>query len=86
MNRTEKDNIRRLKYTIAAIFVMLLLMPYTNQMAVTEGSAWWTHFTYMLAHGNFIHIGVNAWALLMMHKMLMAYRVAVAYAVSVAIS
>lgn len=85
-NRIEKQYIRRLKCTICAIFVMLLLMPYNEQMAVTEGSAWWTHFTYMFAHGNFIHIGVNAWALLMMHRILMAYRVAVAWAASVVIS
>jgi len=86
MDKTEKDNIRRLKYTICAIFVMLLLMPYKEQMAVTEGSVWWTHLTYMFAHGNLIHIGINAWALLMLHKILMAYRVAVAWVVSVLIS
>lgn len=84
--QTRRNDIRRLKATVIAIFVMLLLLPYNGRMAVSEHSAWWTHWVYMLAHGNILHLAVNAWVLLMMHKAMKAYRVVTAWIVSVAIS
>lgn len=86
MQIEEKNDIHRLRATLVAVMAMLLLLPFKDRMAVTEDSAWWTHLTYMFAHGNIIHLAVNAWALLMMHRVLKAYRVIVAWLAAVGVS
>ena len=85
MQKKTRD-IQQLKTTAIALVLMLLLLPFKGAMAVSEGSAWWTHFVYMLAHGNLIHLAVNGWALLLMHRILLPYRVVAAYIAAVIVS
>lgn len=84
--KNNRHDITRLKATIIAVTVMLLLLPCREGMAVSRDSAWWTHLVYMFAHGNIIHLAVNAWALLLMHRILMTYRGMAAWAASVIVS
>ena len=78
--------MRRLYITIFASFIMLLLMPLADSMAVSEISPLYTHYVYMFAHGGLLHLTVNVWALLVLHNLYTWYRVSASYLWAVAMS
>ncbi len=71
---------------LALIAVMAPIIQVAPFFAVSPDSPVYTHFTYMFAHANWIHLFVNAWGLLFLHNLYTWVRVIVAYASAVVLS
>lgn len=78
--------MKRLYTTIICCILMVLLVPYPDKIAVSEKSATYTHYIYMVGHAGWLHYAINTWTLLVLHNLFKWYRVAVAYIVAVTIS
>ena len=76
------------KFYATLVFTLLLLpvVPYTSWFAVGVSTSAYTHFVYMFGHSGWLHWGVNAWSLLMLHNTIKWYRLLAAYILSVALS
>lgn len=72
--------------SIALCLLMGLAAPYTDLLAVSETSPWYTHYLYIIGHNGFLHFLINAWTLLVLHNLLRWYRVVAAYLWAVFIS
>lgn len=73
----------KFRATIVTCLLMLAGIPLAEKLAVTNTSAWYTHYLYIIGHGGFIHWIVNAWTLLVLHNLFRWYRVIAAYAICV---
>lgn len=71
--------MRRFSMTIAACLLMAAALPFPGLFAVSEESAEYTHWVYMLGHAGVMHYLVNAWTLLVIHNLLRWYRLVAAY-------
>lgn len=78
--------MNRFRITIVVIILMLLVVPYTGQLAVSDSSPLHTHFLYMCGHEGYLHYIINAWSLLVMHNLFRWYRVVAAYLFAVLLS
>lgn len=50
-------------YILIAAFIVVRLC-FGLELGYTAGSAWWTHFTYWLQHGSYMHLVLNVVSLL----------------------
>ncbi len=78
--------MKKLYLTALAVALMAPLIPLAPLLAVAPGSPGFTHWLYMLGHGNVLHWLVNGWTLLMLHNVFRWYRLLTAYLVAVAAS
>lgn len=78
--------MRKFSMTIAVCLAMAAALPFTDRLAVSEDSAAYTHYIYMIGHAGWLHWAVNAWTLLVMHNLFRWYRVAAAYGFAVLVS
>lgn len=53
---------------LAAYILLAPLVCYSHNLAVSSGSPWWTHLTYMFGHAGWLHYALNGAAWLMMRK------------------
>lgn len=73
-------------YILILVFVVVRLC-FGLELGYTSGSAWWTHFTYWLQHGSFIHLILNAISLLgVLHVLERFIRPAVVLALGVGVA
>jgi membrane associated rhomboid family serine protease len=78
-----------MKKFIASIIVALLmfpLIPFASVFAVSASAPLYTHFTYMFAHANILHWLINAWGIIIIHKLYSPSRCIAAYLIAVTIS
>ncbi len=78
--------MNRFRITITACLILLLNVPFTEHLAVSDDSPLHTHFLYMCGHDGYLHYVINAWSLLVMHNLFRWYRVIVAYLFAVLLS
>jgi len=64
-----KNRRKKMSYVIVLIFIIGTLFPISGY---ENGSAWWTHFTYMFTHADIWHLIVNSVAFFTLFKMLEA--------------
>ena len=76
----------RFKLTILTCILMALVIPYTDRLAVSDISPWYTHYLYIIGHASWLHYAVNAWSLLVMHNLFCWYRVLASYLSAIVIS
>lgn len=70
---------------VAAYTLLCVLIPFGGQLAVSETSAWWTHFTYMLGHANVLHYCLNGIGWTLMRPILTPARTLTACLIAAAI-
>ena len=78
--------MRTLYITLLIILLMAFIIPLHASLAVSPSSPLYTHFVYMFGHANFIHLAVNAWCLLMVHRQFSFHRLLGSWLASVALS
>lgn len=78
--------MKRLYITIIICVLMGVMVPCTEQTAVSKTSDTYTHYIYMIGHAGWLHYAVNTWTLLALHNLYRWYRVLTAYIVAVVIS
>lgn len=78
--------MRTLYITIIIAILMASIIPLHADMAVSPSAPLYSHFVYMFGHANFIHWAVNAWCLLMLHRLFYIHRVLTSWLASVALS
>lgn len=78
--------MRTLYVTLVAVLLMALLIPLHASLAVSPSTPPYTHFVYMFGHANVVHWAVNAWCLLMVHRLFRIHRLLASWAFSVALS
>jgi hypothetical protein len=78
--------MNKFRITILACLLMLLAVPFTEQLAVANGTPLHTHLLYVVGHDGYLHYLVNAWSLLVMHNLFRWYRALSAYLFAVLLS
>lgn len=67
---------------IAAYLLLAPLVAYSHELAVHDGSPWWTHVTYMFGHAGWLHYCLNGAGWVMMRKIVTPARTLTAVAVA----
>lgn len=74
-----------MKWWVCLYLLMLPLIPWASELAVSNGSPWWTHFTYMWAHAGWLHYLLNGLCWVMMWKLLTPARTVTAVLIAAAL-
>ena len=80
------NSVLRLIIATALIILMAGLMHLAPVMAYGPGTASYTHWVYMFAHGSWLHWAVNSYMLLLFHHVMHAHRTIAAYIASVLVT
>ncbi len=78
--------MKRLYYLILVSLSLLPLVAYRQDMSVSNGTPFYTHFVYMFAHANIFHWMCNTWSMMLLVNVVRWYRVVAAYILAVIIS
>lgn len=70
---------------VVAYILMCPLVCFGGMLAVSDSSPWWTHFTYMLGHGSFVHYLLNGIGWTLMRPILTPARTITAFLIAAAI-
>lgn len=78
--------MRTLYITLIILILMVFAIPFHSLLAVSPTSPLYTHFIYMFGHANLMHWAINAWCLLMLHRLFRLHRLLASWLGSVALS
>lgn len=70
---------------VVAYILICPLVCFGGMLAVSDSSPWWTHFTYMLGHGSFVHYLLNGIGWTLMRPILTPARTLTAFLIAAAI-
>ena len=73
-------------YLLFAAFMLVFLF-FGKEIGYSDGSPWWTHFTYIFQHGSWLHLLLNSVALWsLFHVINRFYRPVIIFIVAVAVA
>lgn len=78
--------MRTLYITLIILILMVFAIPFHSLLAVSPTSPLYSHFVYMFGHANLMHWAINAWCLLMVHRLFRLHRLLASWLGSVALS